>query len=178
MKQLLTMGLVLCSLTFFMSCEKILVENPLALETGYYEMDFTVQSTDLTGFHIFAEESFTPEFQILLDAAGLKEDGIEAVYLKEAEVVLISQGTYKNFNILKFVKLTIYHDNLGEMKIAELDPVPQGISEANLDPAGENLLPYLQADYFILTAQGFLLERLYEDMDLHARVKFEVKAAN
>ena len=161
-----------------MCCEKILVEDPLALDTGYYEMDFTVQSTDLTGFHIFAEEVIASEFQKTLDAAGLKEKSIEAVYLKEAEVVLTSQGIYKNFNILKFVKLTIYHDDLGEMNIAELDPMPQGISEASLVSAGENLLPYLLAENFTLTAQGFLLERVYEDMDLHARIKFEIKVAN
>ena len=56
-----------------------------------------------------------------------------------------------------------------------MDPVPQDQSSISLDLSSENLLPYFEGTTILLTAQGYLLERIYEDVDLHARVKFEIK---
>jgi hypothetical protein len=155
------------------SCEDLFRETVTA-ETGYLEMNFTVQASDLKGFQIFTEKVFANEINQVMQHAGIKEGGLQSVYLKEAEFSITSQGAYTNFNVLKFVEVTVYQDSLGEEKIAALDPIPQGMSSIYLDPVSDNLLPYFKSDSLILTAQGYLLERIYENVDLHAKVKFEI----
>ena len=139
-------------------------------------MDFVSSLEEVSGVDsLFSEEVFTHELDKTLDKAGIKKNLLKSVYLKEAEFSVISQGIYTNFNVLKFVELTVYNDSLGEEKIAFMDPVPQDQSSIALDLSSENLLPYFEGNTILLTAQGYLLERIYEDMDLHARVKFELK---
>ena len=156
------------------ACEDLFKETVTA-ETGYLEMDFKVQASDLMGFQIFTEEVFANQVSQVMKPAGIKEGGLQSVYLKEAEFSITSQGVYTNFNMLKFVEITVYQDNLGEEKIAIMDPIPQGVSSVSLEPSEENLLPYFQDSSLILTAQGYLLERIFEDIRMHARVKFEIK---
>ena len=166
--------IVLASFFLFTACEDLLNEV-LTAETDYFEMDFTVQASDLTGFQIFSEEVFASELENTMNEAGINKDLLQSVYLREAEFSITSHGAYTNFNLLKFAELTLYNDSLGEEKIAFLDPIPQDLSAINLDLSSENLLPYFQRNDFALTAQGYLLDRIYEDVALHARVKFEIK---
>jgi hypothetical protein len=39
-----------------------------------------------------------------------------------------------------------------------------------------NILPYFEEGKFIMTAQGYLEERIYVNVEMLARFKFEVKA--
>ena len=164
-------GILTLSLT---SCEGLFNEV-LTAETDYFEMDFTIEASGRDKFQIFSEELFSNEIEKALNEAGISTDLLQSVYLKEAEVSITSQGTYTNFNFLKFAELTVYTDSLRDEKIAFLDPVPRDLSIINLELSSENLLPYFQSPEFLLTAQGYLLEIIYENIDMHARVKFELK---
>jgi hypothetical protein len=160
------------------SCEKVaeLVEPPTnSMDTEYYEMDFTVESSDKTGFQIFSEETYSNDINNLLVQAGFTPDRIESVVLKEATVSLEGNVSYPDFDILKFIELTVYTDLLGETKVAWSDPVPADLSSLSLDLSEENILPYFREEAFMITVQGFLQQRIYENLNLHARVKFRVK---
>jgi hypothetical protein len=160
------------------SCEKVaeFVEPPTnSMDTEYYEMDFTVESSDKNGFQIFSEETYSNDINNLLVQAGFNPDKIESVILKEATVNLEGNVNYPDFDILKFIELTVYTDLLREKKVAWSDPVPADLSSLTLDLSEENLLPYFREGTFIITVQGFLKQRIYENLDLHARVKFRVK---
>ena len=109
-----------------------------------------------------------------MNEAGITAEMNKSIFIKEAEFRITSLGEYKNFDVLKFAELTLYHDSLGEKKIASLNPVPQGQSIISLELSPDDLVNYFDRDTFLLTAQGFLLERVYEDVDLHARVKFNI----
>jgi hypothetical protein len=145
-------------------------------ETQYYEMEFTVQVTDLDGFQIFNEEAFTSSLDRIVQETGISEKRLNAIYLKEAEFSMESNGRYEDLSIMRFLELTIYTDDLGEKKVAKLNPVPEEESKVSLKPANMNILPYFEEGNFIMTAQGFLQERIYENVDMLARFKFEVKA--
>lgn len=160
---------------FILSCEDHSEEQHPSIDTDYYEMDFTVQATDRSGFHIFAEKLFTSDMNDILSKAGLTDNQVEAVILKEAQVSLLEAENHTDFDILKFLELTVYTDSLGETKIAWSDPVPADRSTVTLDLTEENILPYFKEDIFILTAQGYLKERVYENVKLHAKIKFQIK---
>ncbi len=145
-------------------------------DTKYYEMEFTIQVTDLDGFQIFSEEAFSGSIDKILEETGISEKRLNAIYLKEAVVSLESNGRYKDFSIMRFIELTIYTDALGEKKVANLSPVPEEQSEVSLEPEKENILPYFEEQKFIMTAQGFLENRIYEDVKIRAKFKFELKA--
>ena len=166
-------------ITFFVSCEeigKMVEEKETTVDTEFYEMDFVVEETDRNGFHIFSEEFFSNNISSLLSTMGLTEDKVEAVIIKEAQVSLIEAQNYEDFRIMRFIELTVYTDSLGDTKIAWSDPIPKDQSTVSLDLSDENILPYFREDNFILTAQGYLEQRIYGDMKLHAKVKFMVRA--
>ena len=173
MKHILYAGFAFLSTALFTSCEDPSNED-LTFETDYYEMDFTVQASDLQGFQIFSEEVFDNDFDKTMDEAGITAEMHKSIYIKEAEFRITSQGEYKNFNVFKFAELTVYHDSLGEKKISYLNPVPQGQSTISLELSPDDLVNYFNRNTFLLTAQGFLLERIYEDINIHARVKFNI----
>ena len=60
--------------------------------------------------------------------------------------------------------------------VAKLNPVPDEKSEVSLEPNKVNILPYFEEQKFIMTAQGFLENRIYEDVDMRAKFKFELNA--
>jgi hypothetical protein len=155
--------------------EGFLAESASA-ETKYYEMEFTVQVTDLDGFQIFREESFSSSLDKILKETAINENRLNAIYLKEAEFSLESNDRYEDLSIMRFLELTIYTDALGEKKVAKLNPVPAEQAQVSLNPAKVNILPYFEEEKFIMTAQGFLEERIYENVKMLARFKFEVKA--
>jgi hypothetical protein len=82
---------------------------------------------------------------------------------------------YPDFNMLGSIELTVYTDQLGETSVALADPVPAGHSAFDLQPEDANILPYFLEGSFMITVQGLLKERVYEDLDLQAKVKFRVK---
>jgi len=173
----LNMLFILLALVSF-SCQKgegFLAELATA-DTEYYEMEFTAQVTDLDGFQIFKEEAFKSSLEKILSETGISEKRLNAIYLKEAEISLEGDSMYKDLNIMRFLELTNYTDALGEEKIAKLNPVPDGQSLVFLNPSAENILPYFEEKAFIMTAQGFLEQRIYENVKMLARFKFEVKA--
>ncbi len=145
-------------------------------ETNYYEMEFTVQVTDLDGFQIFNEEVFSGGLDKILQETGINAKRLNSIYLKEAEYSMEVNGRYEDLSIMRFLELTIYTDALGEKKVAKLDPVPEEHAKVSLNPANLNILPYFEEGKFIMTAQGFLEERIYENVEMLARFKFEVKA--
>ncbi len=123
---ILRTALFLLTSGLFLSCEDLgsLINNPqTSIDTEYYEMDFSIQSSDRGGFHIFAEELFSTEINNSLNEAGFAEYQIESVILTEAQINLLEAESIKDFGI---------------------------------------------------TAQGYLKKRVYENVNLHARVKFQV----
>ncbi|MFC2115853.1 hypothetical protein ACFLTU_05220 [Bacteroidota bacterium] len=178
LKNILKTFLLLLASGYLLSCEKVddLTVNKLAyIDTDYYEMDFSIQTTDRIGFHIFAEELFSNEINSSLEKAGLSDSKIEAVVLKEAQMSLLEPDKPADFDIMDFIELTVYTDTLGESKIAWSNPVPADQSTITLDLTEDDILPYFNENLFVITAQGYLKERVYEVMKLHARVKFQVK---
>jgi hypothetical protein len=145
-------------------------------ETNYYEMEFTIQVTDLDGFQIFNEEAYTIGLDKILQETGINQKHLNAIYLKEAEFSMEINGRYEDLSIMRFLELTIYTNDLGEKKVAKLNPVPAEHSRVSLEPNQVNILPYFEEQKFIITAQGFLEERIYENVEMLARFKFEVKA--
>ena len=162
-----------------LSCEKLddLVEEPISsFSTGYYGMDFMVEATDVIGGHIFAEEFIENDLNDVVTQLGFSEDQIESIELEEAKVNIAESENYSDFNMLGAVELTVYTDSQGETKIAWLNPVPTNKSELSLDLTEEDVLPYFREDRFILTAQGQLTQRINENVKLHAKVKFRIRA--
>jgi hypothetical protein len=176
-KQLLIVAVSVLLTGFLLSCEKDdIIENATtSIDTQYFDMDFTVQATDKSGFQIFAEETFSHDIDSLLLLIGLNSDQIEEVVLKEAIVSIKEGNSITNFNILGSIELTIYTDLLGEMDIALSDPVPLDQSSLSLELSEENILPYFREEMFMITAQGDLKQRVNNDVNLNARVKFRVK---
>ena len=157
-KQLLIVAVSVLLTGFLLSCEKDdIIENATtSIDTQYFDMDFTVQATDKSGFQIFAEETFSHDIDSLLLLIGLSSDQIEEVILKEAIVSIKEGNSITNFNILGSIELTIYTDLLGETDIALSDPVPADQSSLSLEIAEENILPYFREEVFMITAQGDL----------------------
>ncbi len=160
------------------SCEKSgspVGEIYTSVDTDYYELEFSVEATDRTGFHIFAEEYVPNDINTDLASAGISNDRIEEVILKEAVLSLAEAGDYTDFDVLRYVELTLYTDSLGEDLIAWSNPVPEDQASLSLDLSENDVLPYFREDNFMLTAQGYLRERVSEDIVLKAKVKFQVK---
>lgn len=145
-------------------------------DTKYYEMEFTVHVTDLNGFQIFNEKAFSANIDQILQETGISAKRLNGIYLKEAEFSMDKNGRYEDLSIMRFLELTIYTDALGEKKVAKLNPIPSEQPKVSLNPANMNILPYFEEGKFIMTAQGFLEERIYENVEMLARFKFEVKA--
>jgi len=170
--------LILVIFTCCISCEKDneIIKDPVnTFETEYYEMEFVVEPQDRVGFQIFAEETFSNNTAELLSKIGLDEEQIEHILVKEAEISFVETENTVDFGILKYVELTVYTDELGELKVAWLNPVPAEQSTLILELADENIFPYFQESDFILTSQGFLKTRLNKDLRLLVKVKFQVK---
>jgi hypothetical protein len=163
---------------YLVSCDKTndIVDNPTnSMDTEYYEMDFTVKASDLSGFQIFSEDTYTFDINALLAQAGLERDQVEEVVLKEASMSMKANPDYPDFNMLGSIELTVYTDQLGETSVALADPVPADHSAFYLQPEDANILPYFLKGSFMITVQGLLKERVYKDLDLQAKVKFRVK---
>lgn len=161
-----------------LSCEKVenLVDDPVSsFDTEFSEMSFTIQATDRTGFHIFAEETFTDSYSLVLAQSGFTDGQIEDITIKEAIISVAEGQKYDNFNMLEFIELTAYTDALGDTTVAWLDPIPADVSSITLEHDGTSVLPYLKEQVFVLSAQGILKKRITEDTELMARVKFRVK---
>jgi len=161
-----------------LSCEKIDdLEKPISsFDTEFYGMDFLVEANDVTGGQIFAEDSIDNDISTVLSQLGFNADQVESVTLKEAIVSLTESENYTDFNMLGVLELTVYTDSQRETKIAWLNPVPTNQSELILDLTEEDVLPYFLEDNFILTAQGHLKQRINENVKLHAKVKFRIRA--
>ena len=165
-------------LLFLASCDKTneFVDSPSnSMDTEYYDMDFTVKAADLSGFQIFSEDTYSFDINALLAQAGLDPGQVEEVKLKEASMSMSKNLSYPNFNMLGSIELTVYTDDLGETSVALTDPVPTDRDAFDLQPEDVNILPYFMEGKFIITVQGVLKERVYEDLDLQAKVKFRVK---
>jgi len=180
-KRTIIFKILLLTLAFgsLLSCEKIddLVEHPLSsFDTDYYGMDFLVEANDIVGWHIFAEDSIENDISIILSQLGFSEDQVESVILKEAQVSLTESDNITDFNMMGTLELTVYTELQGETKIAWSEPVPTDQSEFAFDVTEEDVLPYFREDNFILTAQGHLKQRINENVKLHAKVKFRIKA--
>ncbi len=161
---------------FMVSCEDIAPPTEPTVnsfETDFYEMDCWMQPEDLKGFQIFAEEFFSLDLSTLDVTVA---EGIQEVILQEAEISLEPGVAYTNFNMLRFIELTVYTDSLGETKIAWSNPVPADSASISLELSEENVLPYCMEQNFMLTIQGYLNERITEEIKLHARVKFLVRS--
>ena len=76
----------------------------ITAETKYYKMEFTVQVTDLNGFQIFNEEVFTSGLDKILQETGINEKRLNAIYLKEAEFSMESNGRYEDLSIMRFLE--------------------------------------------------------------------------
>jgi hypothetical protein len=160
------------------SCEETgsgpdVINDPV--ETPYYDVEFSIDATYLSGFQIFKEETVHNNIGTVLTDAGKNHDDFEKVGIKEAQLNLVDGGSYPDFNMLKYVELTIYTDSLGEDVIAWLNPVPADRTSLTLNLSEEDVLPYFKVEDFILTAQGFLKQRVTEEIVLQARVKFRVE---
>ena len=178
MKIILRVSLLLLATIYMYSCEDIgdFTNKTFAyVDTDYYDMDFNVEPTDKAGFHIFAEEFFKGDITYVMEEAGLSADQVESIQISEALLNLREVDTYENFDIIKFVELTVYTDNQGETKIAWSDPVPSDRISLTLDISDKDVLSYFEEEQFILSARGFLKERINAEMKLHAKVKFSVK---
>ena len=177
-QNILRISLFLLTAGCIHSCEDIggLSNKTFAnIDTDYYDMDFNVDPTDKAGFQIFSEEFFKGDIVNVLEDVGLSGDQVESIHISEALVNLREVVAHEDFDILKFVELTVYTDNQGETRIAWSDPVPTDKISLSLDISDSDVLPYFEEDQFILTAQGFLKERINNEMKLHARVKFSIK---
>jgi len=161
-----------------LSCEKLDdLEKPIsAFSTEYYGMDFVVEATDVIGGHIFAEEFIENDINTVLIQLGFSEDQVESITLEKAIVNIVESENYNDFNMLGALELTVYTELQGETKIAWLIPIPADQSELALDLTEEDVLPYFKEDKFILTAQGHLKQRINENVKLHAKVKFRIRA--
>jgi hypothetical protein len=160
------------------SCENVegLKDKPeISFITEYYEIDFTVEAMDKIGYHIFSEETYAMDYRALLQQIGLRDEQIEEVRIHEANVSLKETDLYSDFDILEFLELSVYTDDLGERLLAWSDPVPSDASSVSLDLSDDNVLPYFKENSFMLTAKGRLIKRISKDMELIARVKFEIK---
>lgn len=171
-----TMVILLALLAFSCQQEEGFMAELATADTKFYEMEFTVEVTDLDGFQIFREESFTNSLDKILTETGINEKHLNAIYLKEAQFSLESNSRYEDLSIMRFLEMTIYTDALGENKVASLNPVPAEQSEVSLHAADVNILPYFEEGMFIMTAQGFLEQRIYENVKILARFNFEVRA--
>ncbi len=178
MKNIFRVSILLLAAVSMHSCEDLgnLTNKTFAfVDTDYYDLDFNVDPTDDAGFQIFTEEFITGDITNVLEEAGFSSDKVESIHIYEALVNLREVDTYKDFDLLKFVELTVYTDDQGETKVAWSDPVPENKISLTLDISDSNILSYFKEDQFILTAQGFLKERINSEMKLHAKVKFRVK---
>jgi hypothetical protein len=177
-RHILHLGLTVCAILTLLACEKAtnrLEDRIHSIVTPYYEVEFSIDESYLSGFQIFKEESVHNNIGAVLAAAGMSDDDIEKVVIKEAELILKDGGSYPDFDMLKYVELTMYTDSLGEDVIAWLNPVPADRTSLTLNLSEEDVIPYFRVDDFILTAQGFLKERLAEEILLQARIKFQVE---
>ncbi len=96
---ILRTALFLLASGLFLSCEDLgsLINNPqTSIDTEYYEMDFSIQSSDRGGFHIFAKELFSTEINNSLNEAGFAEYQIESVILTEAQINLLEAESIKD----------------------------------------------------------------------------------
>lgn len=171
--------LLIFAALYLNSCEKAgkLIDEPkVSMETEYYEIEFIVEERDRIGWQIFSEDTFSNDINSMLSQAGLTEDKIDEVILKEAEISFLDSENYKNFNILDIIELTVYTDDLGELTIARMNPVPAEQSILLLDLPEENIYPFFRAGSFIVTAQGYLNERIRSDLTLVAKIKFRIKS--
>ena len=170
--------LLLLAFGSLLSCEKLDdLEKPISsFDTKYYGMDFMVEANDIVGWHIFAEDSIENDISTLLSQLGFNEDQVESVIIKEALVSITESDNITDFNMLGTLELTVYTESLGETNIAWSEPVPSDQSEFAFDVIEEDVLPYFREDNFILTAQGHLKQRINENVKLHAKVKFRIRA--
>jgi hypothetical protein len=149
-------------------------KNYMPVETEFYRMDFEVEPKDKSGFQIFGEKFFDVDLTYVLEEAGYEADRIEEIVITEAIVNLRDTEDHENFNNLRFIELTLYNDDLGERLIASSDPVPSDKISINLDLEQIDVLSYFNEDRFMLSAQGFLKDRINREMKLHAMVKFRL----
>ena len=150
-------------------------KNYMPVETEFYRMDFEIEPKDKSGFQIFGEKYFDVDLSYVLNEAGYDADKIEEIVIIEAVVNLRDTEDHENFNNLKFMELTLYSDELGERLVASSDPVPDDKISIELDLEQIDVLSYFNEEQFMLSAQGFLEDRINVEMKLHAMVKFRLK---
>jgi hypothetical protein len=177
MRQINPIIVLLILVPIISACEKkakVINDPEMSIDTKYYEMELYVEDTDLAGFQIFAEEAFTSEMDSLLTLGGLTTDDLKRIRIKEATIDLVDSENYSNFDMLSFIELTIYTDDLGELEVAWSDPLPVQSSMVLLDVTEENLLPYFSEGEFLITAQGYLKQRVTGTVTLRARISFTI----
>jgi len=170
---------IFCSILilFFLSvsCEDLLSDF-LTFDSNYYVIDFAVDPTDRTGYHIFTEETARSDIDSLLEANNVLREKLKEVHAKEAVVKITDADASNTFDPLEKLSVTIYTKSLGEKTIASIDQIPDGLRDLTLILEEDDLMDYLFEDEFVLSTIGILKERTYKIIPMQARVKFEFKA--
>jgi hypothetical protein len=175
MKNYLVIILILLFLSFAsVSCEDLF--GLLTFNSKEYTLEFVLNTDETAGYHIFKEEVLQSDLDSILDANDVSEERLREVHIKEAVALINNPDTTVFFDPLASFSVTVYTDSLGETKIAELNPVPDGLREFSLPLKDDDIKKYLLESEFMLSAVGTLSEMVLKPIPVMVKVKFEFKA--
>lgn len=100
---------------------------------------------------------------------------VKEIKLKEITLT-ITNPSGQNFNFLKSAHIFIGADNLSDLEVAYIDPVPGNVTSLNLTTTGSLLDPYIKAPKFKLKATVVTKEIIIQNVTIKANIVARVKA--
>jgi len=153
-------------------CEKLLnkmVEQTIT--TDYFDIDFTVNPSG-SGTYSEALEIVTPNLDSLLQYEGFDQGQVNSIKITDALVEVVSEGNLDPFG--SFL-ITLEASGKDAVTVAEATSVPTGITEIALIKKSVNLSDYLKSYHYTIKVSAVLDQNLETQMNLQAKVRYEIK---
>lgn len=166
--------MVLSSFIFMGGCLKKLTTANFDYTT---QGSFKTENVDQSGEFTLGETTLTSTLKDELSKNNTSLDLIDALTLRSAEITIEEASAVKNFNSIEKAELYISTDDLPEVLLATINPVPQDVQTVSFVVSNsENLMNYLKGTTFTITAKGKTTGPI-APMDLKVKAIWTIKAS-
>ncbi len=157
-----------------MSCEDML-NLGVEVESDEVTVNFQVLPTDYIGDTTLATTAMQSDFDSALEEAGVTQEDVKSISLKEAVIEIVNEDTTLTFDFFESVSASIAVEGMDELVIATVDSIPQGARKLECNVSSSDLLDYVTVPEYTIIAKGKTVKEIEETLDIKGTLKFSIK---
>jgi len=169
-----TILIFLLAFPAFSACE-LLNDLRVDFDTKFFIIDFIMNEDEETGEKTFVVEVIKSEIDSILEAHDISRDNLKEVHPKEVIIEINNDGTDYDFDPVSSFSAEISADELDEILIANLDPVPGNVKSVSLDVEDTEIKEYLLKEFYTVTIKGVTTAPIENRLHVTAKIKFTMK---